>query len=218
MTSKPSIQPMSESMATSLDVVRDAITGLRKMAHRHRDRVGLVIFKGRSAEIIQRPTNNISLVMNKLMRVGASDFTPLAGGLLKAYEALIIEKRRNKDAIPVIVAITDGIVNVPLKRSLSPTSRKRLVNPAQADAFDAARRTAKSQVHTIIVNVDHRPFERMPTLAEEVKRLSLSPTEFLLELTRRLKGVYYGIGPKGKIESVVLTEAIAAAPVQVSPT
>ena len=187
---------MSESMAASLENVRKAILSLHRSAHRHRDKVGLVVFKGREAVILQHPTTNLNLVVRKLFEVGASDFTPIAAGLLKARRLLLLEKQKNKDVVPILVMISDGIANVPLERPLSPFTRQQFYNPSQADAIDVAHQLAKDHVRAIIINTDHRPEEvgMKRSVAEGAPVLQwYSPTDFLMEIAKITGGQYYGL-------------------------
>ncbi|KPV62259.1 MAG: Magnesium chelatase, subunit ChlI [Candidatus Bathyarchaeota archaeon BA1] len=190
---------MSESMTASLVNVRKAILSLHQAAYKRRDSVGLVVFKGTEAVILQRPTTNLNLVVRKLLEVGASDFTPLAAGLLRAREILQFERRRNKDVILTLVIISDGIANVPLERPLSPFTRQRFSNPSQADAMDVAHQLAKDNIQVIIINTDHRPEEM------GIQRVSTlrwySPTDFLMGIARTTGGHYYGLSLGGGKET-----------------
>ncbi len=195
---------MSESMTASLDNVREAILSLHKTSYRHRDSVGLVVFKGTEAIVLQHPTTNLNLVIRRLLEVGASDYTPLAAGLIKARHLLQLERRRNKDVVPILVIISDGIVNVPLERPLSPFTRKQFTNPSQADAIDAAHQLAKDNVRTIIINTDHRPEE--VNFRRGISKRWYSPTDFFMEIAKITGARYYGLGVGAEIQKIVLTE------------
>jgi Mg-chelatase subunit ChlD len=203
---------MSGSMIDSLNNVREAVLSLHKSAYRRRDRVGLVIFKGSDATIIQHPTTNLDLVVNKLLKVGASDFTPMAAGMLKSLRILQSERRRNKEIIPILVIISDGIVNIPLKKPLSPFTRKQFFNSSQADVIDVSHLLTRNKIRTIVINPDHQSGERY----YHEPRYGLSPNELLLEIPRISGGRYYGISSKGEVQMVVLTEAMTSMPGMVS--
>ena len=196
---------MSESMAASLDNVREAILSLHKTAYRRRDSVGLVVFKGTEATVLQHPTTNLNLIVRKLIEVGASDFTPLAAGMLRAREIFRLERRRNKDVVPILVIISDGIANVPLEKPLSSFTRQQFSNPSQADALDVAYQIAKDNIRTVIINTDHRPEEIGITRGTKLRWYS--PTDFLLEIARITSGRYYGLGVTRGTKKIVLTEA-----------
>ena len=190
---------MSMSMIESVGNIIQAIYSLHKQVYRRRDKVGLIVFKGSKAFTIQHPTTNLDLVVEKLRRVGASDFTPLAAGLYQAWKALKQEKLRNRDAVPNLVVVSDGIANVPLNVPLSPLTRRRYSSEAQADSFDVARLIAKEKFKVYIINTNHseEEAEAFPRV-EEGWRLRLTPTQFLIELARLTGGYYQGLSLKEK--------------------
>jgi magnesium chelatase subunit I len=182
---------MSESMISSLDNVARAILSLHKSAYRRRDRVGLIVFKGSRAVVLQKPTTNLNLVISKLFSVGASNFTPLPAGLSKALDILMEQIRRNRDLVPVLIVITDGIANIPLDAPISLRSRKTYLNSAQGDSIDLARKLVNANVRTVIINTDHRDNEKLPFVW--AKHIELKPTAFLMELAKITRGRYYGL-------------------------
>ena len=130
--------------------------------------------------------------------------------MLKAWKLFRIDTYRNKNIIPVLVILSDGIVNVPLERPLSPFTRKRFVNPSQADVIDAAYLLTKDKVRVIVINTDHRPDEHWSkTMSYHLDWFT--PVDLLLEVSRITGGRYYGLSERGKLQKVVLTEAIATA-------
>ncbi|HDO20514.1 MAG TPA: VWA domain-containing protein [Candidatus Bathyarchaeota archaeon] len=202
---------LSESMITSIDNVKSAIRGLHKGAHRQRDKVGLIVFKGTRAEVLQHPTTNLRTVVEKLVKVGVSDFTPLAAGMQKAYEVLKMEKMRNREIIPVMVIISDGIVNVPLKNTILKDLRKHFLNPAQADVLEMAKLIAKEKIRTIIINTDHRPKEIYKKIYYGISRraISYTPTALLMEIANITGGKYYGLRPDQPLGEIVIQDIIS---------
>jgi Mg-chelatase subunit ChlI/Mg-chelatase subunit ChlD len=185
---------LSLSMINSIANLGKAISTLHQNAFRRRDRVGLVAFKGNDAFVLQEPTTNVELVVKKLWKAGVSDFTPVAKGMLKAYRVLRLEKQRNKDSILMLIILSDGIANVPLKQPLTRRGRKRFLSEPQADSIDVARLLARDNVRNIVINTSHRPLEAM--MREEgvrIRRKLLNPTEFLMQLAESAKGSYYGL-------------------------
>jgi Mg-chelatase subunit ChlI/Mg-chelatase subunit ChlD len=185
---------MSMSMISSMNNIIQAIYGLHANVYRRRDKVGLIVFKGAKAFIIQHPTANLDLVVKKLKEVGASDFTPMAAGLLQAWKVLKQEKMRNKDAVPNLIVVTDGIVNVPLERPISPLTRRKYSGDAQADSIDVAHLLAKEKFKVHIINTNHSKEEARTTpLREAGWKIALTPTQFLMELARISGGDYHGL-------------------------
>lgn len=185
---------LSLSMISSIVNLGKAISTLHQNAFRRRDRVGLVVFKGNDAYVLQEPTTNVELVVKKLWAARVSDFTPVAKGMLKAYRVLRREKQRNKDSILMLIILSDGIANVPLKQPLTKRGRKRFLSEPQADSIDVARLLARDNVRNIVINTSHRPLEAM--MREEgvrIRRNLLNPTEFLMQVAESAKGSYYGL-------------------------
>jgi len=153
---------LSESMLNSIDDVKEAMLKLHNDAYRYRDKVGIVAFKEMGAVVVQHPTANLKLVANKLLRLRMSGFTPLAAGMLKALEVLKEAKRRDLSNIPVMVIISDGDANVPLRRDMQ-TGEIREFNAldvaffkyevdAIKDAISVSEMIKKEAVYTVIIN------------------------------------------------------------------
>src|SRR3990170_38832 len=117
---------LSGSMLFSVDAVKKALLKLHGDAYRNRDRVGIVALKDTGAVVVQHPITNLHVVANKLFGLKISGFTPLAAGMLKAWEVLKEAKRRDFSTIPVMAVITDGSANVPLTRSLEDRSIREI--------------------------------------------------------------------------------------------
>jgi len=206
---------MSESIVPSLVNVRNAIMSMRDVAFKRRDRVGLVVFKGEGASTLQSPTTNLGLVVKRVMEIGASDFTPLASGMYEAWRVLRNEKTKNRDSIPVLVIVSDGIANIPLEAPLSARTRSLFLNTAQADVIDVAQLLGREGVTTMIINPSHLPLGSAASssykerVLQTVGKRWLESTELLMEIPRITGGYYYGIGEGGDLEQVFLTEAFS---------
>lgn len=159
---------LSESMLHSVDSIKEVMLKLHNDAYRYRDKVGLVTFKEMGAVVVQHPTSNLKMVTNKLLRLRMSGFTPLAAGMQKALQVLKECKRRDLSAIPVMVIVTDGDANVPLKRDLQTGevrefSSDRALNPldvaffkyedeAVKDVVSVSELIRKEDVYTVVIN------------------------------------------------------------------
>lgn len=92
--------------------LRSLLGGLVADASRKRDRVGLIVFRGREARLIAPPSRNHVAVLAGLDTVEPGGTTPLAEGIRVAHETARRELRRNAELRPVIVLVTDGYANV----------------------------------------------------------------------------------------------------------
>jgi Mg-chelatase subunit ChlD len=203
---------MSESMAASLENIRNAVLSMQDIASKKRDRVALVIFKGSGALVLQPPTTNLHLIEKKLLEIGTSDFTPLAAGMFQGWKVLRNEKMRNRDIIPILILISDGIVNIALDHPFTPFTRARFLNPAQADVIDIAGLLKREGIRTIVINTAHeetgkeRP-QYATKISAKTNKIWMDPTRLLLEIPRITGGYYYGVGEGGTIESAILIDA-----------
>ncbi|UCH01764.1 MAG: hypothetical protein JSV20_07970 [Candidatus Bathyarchaeota archaeon] len=185
---------MSLSMISSIMNLGKAIYSLHKNVYRRRDRVGLIVFKGKDAFVLQEPTTNIDLAVKKLWKVGASNLTPMAAGMYKAWKILRLEKQRNKDAILMLIIVSDGITNIPLKHPLSRRIRGSVKSEAQSDCIDVARYLARDNIRTIIINTSHSIVkEDLQEQTSYIYQDRISPTEFLIDVAKIAKGSYYGL-------------------------
>jgi Mg-chelatase subunit ChlI/Mg-chelatase subunit ChlD len=161
---------LSGSMLLNLDAVKEALLTLHRDAYRYRDRVGIVALKDTGAIVVQHPITNLRVVANKLLNLRISGFTPLAAGMMKAWEVLKEAKRRDASTVPVMVIITDGSANVPLQRSLE-TGEVRQIEEvriivreyediAVKDAMSVAKMIKHEGIHTIVININPHMYGR----------------------------------------------------------
>ena len=95
-----------------MDATRSAIFALLKDAYVRRDRVALISFSGRTAQVILRPTSSVDLAERHLTRIAVGGTTPLTHGLTAALNLIETERRRDPDVLPLLVLISDGRGNI----------------------------------------------------------------------------------------------------------
>jgi len=90
---------------------KGAVLSLLIDAYQRRDKVGLVAFKGESAEVLLHPTSSVELAKKQLEELPTGGKTPLSRGLSVGYEVL---QREIKDSSfkPLLILISDGKANV----------------------------------------------------------------------------------------------------------
>lgn len=161
---------LSGSMLLSIEEAKEAILKLHRDAYRYRDKVGIVALKETEAVIVQHPITNLRVVANKLLGLRVSGFTPLAAGMLKAWEVLKESKRRDRSAISVMVIITDGSANVPLHRSLETgeirefdavgIAVRKYEDLAVKDVISVSKMIRKEGIHTVVINTNPHYYGR----------------------------------------------------------
>jgi magnesium chelatase subunit D len=100
----------SGSMAARrrLREVKTAVLSLLLDAYQRRDKVGVVTFRGRGAEVVLPPTSSVEAAAARLRDLRAGGRTPLAEGLLAAAEVLRVEALKDSGRRPLLVVVTDG--------------------------------------------------------------------------------------------------------------
>jgi magnesium chelatase subunit D len=193
---------LSGSMLLHLENVKEALLKLHGDAYRFRDRIGIVALKGLGAVVVQHPVTNLRVVANKLIGLRISGFTPLAAGMMKGREVLKEAQRRDPSTVPVMVMITDGSANVPLKRSLETGEERRIeeVNVifreyeglAVKDVQSVSKVIKRDGIHTIVINTNPHVLGR--------ESYGLSVTEWIALITG---GSHHAIGRLATKESMI---------------
>ncbi len=161
---------LSGSMLMNIKALKTAILNSHKEAYRSRDRVGIVAVKDTGAVVVQHPITNLRVVANRLTGLKISGFTALATGMLKALETLKEARRRDKSTIPVMIIMTDGSANVPLRRSMTTGEVRQFDEVGIAvreyedwaieDVFAVSKMIKKDGIHTIVVNTNPNLYGR----------------------------------------------------------
>ncbi|WP_405809652.1 putative cobaltochelatase [Streptomyces sp. NBC_01520] len=100
----------SGSMAARqrMSAVKGAVMSLLLDAYQRRDKVGLVTFRGKDAEVVLPPTSSVDAAAARLESLPTGGRTPLAAGLLRAHDVLRVERLRDPSRRPLLVVVTDG--------------------------------------------------------------------------------------------------------------
>jgi magnesium chelatase subunit D len=88
--------------------VKSAVLSLLLDAYQRRDKVGLVTFRGTTAELALPPTISVDAAASRLDGLSTGGRTPLAEGLLEAARVLRVEEIRDPRRRPLLVVVTDG--------------------------------------------------------------------------------------------------------------
>jgi len=148
----------SGSMAARarMSAVKGAVLSLLLDAYQRRDKVGLVTFRGSGAEVALPPTGSVEAAALRLAALPTGGRTPLAAGLLTAYDVVRRERLRDPRRRPLLVVVTDG--------------RATGGSGALAEARRAAGFLASSGVASIVVDCESGPV-RLGLAAELATRL-----------------------------------------------
>ena len=88
--------------------VKGAVLGLLLDAYQRRDKVGLITFRDKGAELVLPPTSSVENAAQRLDAIQTGGRTPLAAGLTKAVQVINTERLRDPLRRPLVLLITDG--------------------------------------------------------------------------------------------------------------
>jgi magnesium chelatase subunit D len=136
----------SGSMAarSRMGAVKGAVLSLLVDAYQRRDKVGMVAFRGSGADVLLPPTSSVEAAAARLAALPTGGRTPVAAGLIQAYQVLRAERLRDPRRRPLLVLVTDG--------------RATGGGPDPvADAHRAAAMLATARVASVVVDCEAGP-------------------------------------------------------------
>jgi magnesium chelatase subunit D len=177
----------SGSMAARqrMAVVKGAVLGLLQSAYEQRDEVGVIAFRGPSAEVLLPPTRGIDRAEEALRVLPTGGRTPLAHALVLARETIRQAQRSAPDRLVLVVLLSDGKANVGLPESPG--------DPWQ-QALQAAADLAADVIPALVLDSD-AGFVRMGRArqladalgAEHLPLEELSAETLILKVRQRLR-------------------------------
>ena len=132
----------SGSMASlkRMETAKGVLLKLLQDAYVRKDRISLIIFKDKKAEVIVPPTTSPQYALKRLADMTTGGKTPLSAGLLKGFEVLKYETRKNR--IPILVLITDGRANVSIRGNV------------KEEVLKISEKMAKEGILTVVFDAD----------------------------------------------------------------
>jgi magnesium chelatase subunit D len=129
---------MVETKAAVMSVLMDA--------YQKRDRVSLIVFRGREATVALPPTNSVELASKMLAHMPIGGRTPISAGLCRVAELLDQIGRKDPLVRPIVMMLTDGKANAALGEG-----------PAHLEALAIAARMGEHYSNTRFIVVDTEP-------------------------------------------------------------
>lgn len=129
-----------------------------------RDRVALVAFRGRGAELLLPPTRSLVRAKRSLATLPGGGGTPLAAGIDAGLA--LAETVRRKGETPIVILLTDGRANIARDGA---AGRPR----AEEEALIAARLGRAALISTLLVDTSPRRQPLANRLATEMGAIYL---------------------------------------------
>ncbi len=96
---------------------KGAVMSLLLDAYQKRDKVAMISFRGQEAVVNLPVTGSVEMAGKLLAEMRVGGRTPIAAGLVRAYEQLRNYLVREPTGRPIVIIITDGKVNVSLDKA-----------------------------------------------------------------------------------------------------
>jgi len=105
----------SASMSGTLNQMKQVIDSLHQEGYKKKDKIAVVMFRGKNAHVIQKPSVNLEAITKKLDSIQGTSYTPLAEGVDKVLGMIRIERIKDPNAIPVVIIVSDCGANISKK-------------------------------------------------------------------------------------------------------
>jgi magnesium chelatase subunit D len=102
----------SASMSSTLFQMKQVIDSLHHEGYKKKDKVAVVVFRGKNAYVIQKPSINLEAISRKLEGIKGSSYTPLAEGIEKVLGMIRLERIKDPNAVPVVLIVSDCGANI----------------------------------------------------------------------------------------------------------
>lgn len=181
------VDASGSSALARLAEAKGAVELLLADCYVRRDKVSLIAFRGRGAELLLPPTTSLVRAKRSLAGLPGGGGTPIAAGL-DAARALA-EAVLRRGGTPMLVLLTDGRANV----ARDGTGGRET---AAADALAAARQLAALRITTVLLDTSPRPQAQAAALAAAMgARYVPLPYADAAALSRAVKAAQAGPAP-----------------------
>ncbi|HEX3604643.1 MAG TPA: VWA domain-containing protein, partial [Candidatus Dormibacteraeota bacterium] len=169
-----------------MQATKGAVLSLLRDAYVRRDKVALVVFSGRTARVVLRPTSSVDLAEDRLQRLTVGGTTPLTHGLVAGLKLIRTERLRDPTVYPLMVLISDGRGNISL------FGEEPIV-----EAQRVAAQIKSEHVRSLVIDSarDYTQHAQLPRIGGRGAQPLFGGYAFnaCLDLAGRLGGKYFGL-------------------------
>lgn len=179
----------SMGAANRMECAKGAVMSLLMDSYQQRDRIGLVAFKGDTADVLLPLSSSIDLAYNSLRELPTGGKTPLGAGLSSGLNLLLGEKRKNDETIAIMVLISDGRANVSVNGGKPGVVKEELIAIAE-EARSAG-------IHVIVLDAE--------SMGNSFVKMQLG---YCREIAEHAGGHYYSVDQlsSGQVYDIVAQE------------
>jgi Mg-chelatase subunit ChlI/Mg-chelatase subunit ChlD len=141
----------SASMYHVIKQMTDVILSLHREGYRKRDKISLIIFRGKQAVVLQNPTVNFQLAVNKLKKIEGKSYTPMAAALKKVSDLIKIEKLKDRNIIPIVFVCSDCGANISVKHPGLIAQVETDYALITQELKELTKKLAKQKIHMVVL-------------------------------------------------------------------
>ncbi|HON36585.1 MAG TPA: putative cobaltochelatase [Methanothrix sp.] len=125
-----------------MESAKGAVLSLLMDSYQKRDKIGMIAFKGKEAEIILPPCSSVDLALGRLQELPTGGKTPLSSGLSRALQLLQGELRKDEESKLMMVLISDGRAN------------EGMGGKIKDELMEISERIKHLGIHTIVIDTE----------------------------------------------------------------
>lgn len=125
-----------------MESAKGAVLSMLMDSYQKRDKIGMVAFKGKEAELILPPCSSVDLALSRLRELPTGGKTPLSAGLSRAMQLLQGELRKDDETKLMMVLISDGRANVGMGGKI------------KDELMEISERARHLGIHTIVIDTE----------------------------------------------------------------
>jgi Mg-chelatase subunit ChlI/Mg-chelatase subunit ChlD len=141
----------SASMYYVIKQMTDVILSLHREGYRKKDKISLIIFRGKEAVVLQKPTVNFNSAINKIKKIEGKSYTPMAAALKLCSNLIKQEKLKNRNIIPVIFVCSDCGANISVKYPDLIAQVETDYELITEEIVDLTKKLSKQKVHLVVL-------------------------------------------------------------------
>ncbi len=141
----------SASMYYVIKQMTDVILSLHKEGYRKKDKIALIVFRGKEAIVLQKPTVNFMNATRKLKRLEGKSYTPMAAALKKCSDLIKVEKLKNRNIIPVVFICSDCGANISVKHSDLIAQVEQDYTLITNELKEYTKKLSKQKIHLVVL-------------------------------------------------------------------
>jgi magnesium chelatase subunit D len=155
-----------------MEATKGVVLSLLMDAYQRRDKVAVVAFRGKDAAVVLPPTSSVERARKMLEILPTGGKTPLSSGLMKTFNLIKAERKKDPTIIPILVLMTDGRANVSVVEGAEPME----------EATKIAQLIREEKIYSIVIDT-----EIPPSGGKFVDFVY----EYARDIAKDMNGVYY---------------------------